>query len=194
MTWNATALFLALAATAPAEETQPHTGASSPSAWSYVLPPPGDPFDHAPFRAWCSPAKGPTSWSRKQRIEATHLAAATRIRFGSPSSIRVTIVLDETPDSAVDLYVDADRNLRIEDHDRLSDTPADASSRGARIWRLPLNVALDRERDRRAPIPRVVVFRLGASGQTLGYATAGYIEGTVALGDGATPGHRRPPP
>ncbi len=32
------------------------------------------------------------------------------------------------------------------------------------------------------PVPRTVVFRLGASGQTLGFATAGYLEGNVVLG------------
>ena len=38
------------------------------------------------------------------------------------------------------------------------------------------------------------MFRLGASGRTLGYAAAGYLEGTVILGDpGTTAPAPRPP-
>ena len=38
------------------------------------------------------------------------------------------------------------------------------------------------DKDVTRTVPRAVVFRLGASGRTLGYAAAGYLEGTVALG------------
>ncbi len=46
---------------------------------------------------------------------------------------------------------------------------------------MPLDIALV-ENETVRTIPRAVVLRLGASGQTLGYATAGYLEGTVMLG------------
>jgi hypothetical protein len=37
------------------------------------------------------------------------------------------------------------------------------------------------DKDITRKVPRAVVFRLGASGRTLGYAAAGYLEGTVEL-------------
>ena len=134
------------------------------------------------------------------------LAAKRRyaqIRFGSPSSTRVTIVIDELNNGEVDLYVDADRNLRIDDRDRVSAAPGldgpapsqagtplaetDVSSarrgprpREPRMWRTAMGVALVENETVRI-IPRAVVFRLGASGQTLGFATAGYLEGRVVV-------------
>ncbi len=56
------------------------------------------------------------------------------------------------------------------------------AARRERVWRLPLDVAMV-NKDVTRTVPRAVVFRLGASGRTLGYAAAGYLEGTVALGD-----------
>ncbi len=53
-----------------------------------------------------------------------------QIRYGSPGSIRITVVLDEASSSDVDLYVDADRNRRIEAKDRLAGKD--------RTWRMPL--------------------------------------------------------
>jgi hypothetical protein len=182
MMLNAAALTLALAAALHGDDVQPQGKTAAQSGWRYVLPAPGDPFDHAPFRALVL--------AREKPEELVELAAYrgeksrrryARIRFGSPSSTRVTIVLDETPDGKVDLYVDADRNLRIDDRDRANSADSGQASRGARIWRMPLDVALV-ENDTVRTIPRAVVFRLGASGQTLGYATAGYVDGTVALG------------
>ena len=169
-------------AAALVEDAQPQASADPQPGWRYVLPAPGDPFDHAPFRALVLTREKPEELIEKAgyRGESSRRRYA-RIRFGSPSSIRATVVVDETPDGKVDLYVDADRNLRIDDRDRVSSAPADENSRGARIWRLPLDVALV-ENETVRTIRRAVVFRLGASGQTLGYATAGYLEGTVALG------------
>ncbi len=43
-----------------------------------------------------------------------------RLRYGSPSSVRVTIVLDEIGRGEADLYVDANRNRRIEWPDRVA--------------------------------------------------------------------------
>ena len=43
-----------------------------------------------------------------------------QVRFGSAGSIRVTVVLDEVGPGEADLYVDAERNRRIDDHDRVA--------------------------------------------------------------------------
>ncbi len=109
-----------------------------------------------------------------------------QVRFGSAGSIRVTIVLDEVGPGEADLYVDAERNRRIDDHDRVAVAeappgPPTAGARRERVWRLPMDVAMV-DKDGTRKVPRAVVFRLGASGRTLGYASAGYLEGTVALG------------
>jgi hypothetical protein len=181
MTLNTAALTLALAAALHGDDAKSQGDSAARSGWRYVLPAPGDPFDHAPFRALVLTRERP-----EELVEnATYRGEKSRrrfgrIRFGSPSSTRVTIVLDETPDGTVDLYADADRNLRIDDRDRVGHADTGPASRGARIWRMPLNVALV-ENETVHTIPRAVVLRLGASGQTLGYATAGYLEGTVAL-------------
>ena len=100
------------------------------------------------------------------------------------------MVLDEVAPGEVDLYVDADRNRRIDDRDRVAPAGSAAGARRERIWRLPLDVAMV-DKDVTRTVPRAVVFRLGASGRTLGYAAAGYLEGTVALGDKS--GDRRRP-
>jgi hypothetical protein len=182
MTLNVAVLTLGLAAALQGDDAKPQGKAAAQSGWRYVLPAPGDPFDHAPFRALVLSRERPDELveNAAYRGEKSRRRFA-RIRFGSPSSTRVTIVLDETPDGKVDLYVDADRNLRIEDRDRADNADTGQASRGARVWRMPLDVALVEDETVRT-IPRAVVFRLGASGQTLGYATAGYLEGTVALG------------
>jgi hypothetical protein len=114
-----------------------------------------------------------------------------RIRFGSPSSTRVTIVIDTTASGEVDLYADADRNLKIDERDHVA--AAAASDRRERIWRLQLGVALIENGAVRA-VPRAVVFRLGASGQTLGYAVAGFLEGHVTLGGHKTKAGKDPQP
>jgi hypothetical protein len=154
--------------------------ASAP--WRYVIPAPGDPFDHAPFRALVLSREKPEELIEKvvYRGEPARRRYA-RIRFGSPSSIRVTVVIDTTPSGEVDLYADADRNLKIDDRDQVAATAVAPGGRRERIWRLPLDVALI-ENGAVRTVPRAVVFRLGASGQTLGYAVAGFLEGHVTLG------------
>ena len=107
-----------------------------------------------------------------------------QVRFGSAGSIRVTVVLDEVGPGEADLYVDADRNRRIDDRDRVTAAAAEGSPR-RRPSRAGLAIAArrgDGREGRDEKVPRAVVFRLGASGRTLGYAAAGYLEGTVELG------------
>jgi hypothetical protein len=179
---TATVAVIALAMAAPlGADAEPEAGPSPRSTWRYILPAPGDPFDHAPFRALVLTREKPEELVEKAayRGEKSRRRYA-RIRYGSPSSIRVSIVLDETANGEVDLYADSDRNLRIDDRDRAS-AAAGPADRNARVWRLPLDVAVV-ENETVRTFPRAVVFRLGSSGQTLGFATAGYLEGTVIVG------------
>ncbi len=47
-------------------------------------------------------------------------------------------------------------------------------------YRVPLNVEIPNG-GRMEHVPRTVVFRLGRSGRSISYATAGYVEGTLQL-------------
>ncbi len=94
----------------------------------------------------------------------------------------MSIVVDTDAAGEVDLYADADRNLKIDDRDRVVLASSSSGSRRERIWRLSLSVALV-ENDAVRTIPRAVVFRMGTSGLTLGYASAGFVEGKIPIGN-----------
>ena len=182
-------LTIALAGSPPGDGPDRKAAPSSPSDWRFVLPAPGDPFEHAPFRALVLGREKPEDLIEKAAYRGDPARRRyAQVRFGSAGSIRVTVVLDEVGPGEADLYVDADRNRRIDDRDRVAAwlrrsrrRPPTSGARRERIWRLPLDVAMV-EKDVTRTVPRAVVFRLGASGRTLGYAAAGYLEGTVTLG------------
>ncbi|MHB1557920.1 MAG: hypothetical protein ACYC61_10600 [Isosphaeraceae bacterium] len=177
-------LMLALALVGPSGDG--NDGGKPPAAadWRFVLPGAGDPFEHGPFRALALRREKPEDLLEKvnYRGEPARRRYA-QIRFGSAASIRVTVVLDETASGEVDLYVDADRNRRIDDRDRVATASA---APGERVWRRPLDVAIV-DRDVTTRVPRAVVFRRGAGGRTLGFASAGYLEGTVMLEETGKP-------
>jgi hypothetical protein len=164
-----TFLVLGTARPAPAED-----------AWRFVLPPPGDPFEHPPLRAIALRTSKPDDVRELVAYRGTRRRYA-QLRYGSPGSVRVTVVLDELGPGGADLYVDADRNRRIEARDLV---------RGeGRTWRLPLDAATVAgevtEYTRRA-----LIFRRGTTGLTLSLAAAGYLEGEVRIG-GRTHAARR---
>jgi hypothetical protein len=88
--------------------------------------------------------------------------------------VRITVVLDDLAPGKAYLYVDANRNRRIEQADRI--TPA----ADGRTWRLPLDVAVV-ESEVTHSERRSVVLRLGSTGLTLSHAAAGYLDGFVTL-------------
>ncbi len=162
--------FLAMLLSALAVD--PGAAPPSPSAaWRFVAPPPGDTFEHPPWRAISLSSTKPEDIIEKVAYHGRPRYA--QLRYGSPGSTRVTVVVDEVGPGEANLYVDADRNRRIEDRDRVA-------GRG-RVWRLPLAVALAEEESTRL-IPREVVLQLGSTGRVLSVAAAGYLEGTVRLG------------
>jgi hypothetical protein len=160
-------------------------GQSKP-AWQFVLPAPGDPFEHPPFRALVLGREKPADVSEKVVFRGASRRYA-QLRFGSPGSVRVTIVLDEVGPGDVDLFVDANRDRKIDDRDRVARQKGPSGRE--QLWRLPLDVATV-EGDVTKLTHRAVVFRLGATGRTLGYAAAGYLEGTVVM-DGQVRSVRR---
>jgi len=182
MTLSPAAVALIMAALFASDDADSKRSAPEPRAWRFVLPSPGDPFEHAPFRALVLSRVKPEELIEKVTYRGDPARRRyAQLRFGSPSSTRVTVVVDTVATGEVDLYADADRNLKIDDRDRVAVTFSATGPRRERTWRLPLDVALV-EKDTVRTVPRAVVFRLGASGQTLGYAAAGYLEGTITLG------------
>jgi hypothetical protein len=147
----------------------PDAVASQP--WRYVLPPPGDPFEHPPMRALALSRDPPDNIKELVRYRGARQRYA-QIRFGSPGSVRVTVVLDEVAPDELDVYVDADRNRRIEARDKVPGQD--------RVWRLPLNVAVIEGESIRLT-PRAAIFKLGATGLTFSFSAAGYLEGNVNI-------------
>jgi hypothetical protein len=139
--------------------------------WRYVLPTPGDPFEHPPLRALALSRERPDDVKEMVRYRGKRQRYA-QLRYGSPGSVRITVVLDEAGPGDVDLYVDADRNRRIEAKDLVAVKD--------RTWRLPMGVAIV-EGEVTNLTPRAAVFRLGATGLTFSFAAAGYLEGTVKV-------------
>ncbi len=175
-------MVLALSTLLPGDGAGSKSSNPDQPAWRYVLPAPGDAFEHAPFRALVLFREKPEELIEKVAYRGDPARRRyARIRFGSPSSTRVTVVVDTSASGEVDLYADADRNLKIDDRDRVAAASSADGPRRERIWRLRLGVALVENGSVRT-VPRAVVFRLGASGQTLGYAAAGFLEGNIMLG------------
>jgi hypothetical protein len=143
------------------------------SEWRHVRPGPGEPFEHPPVRALALGSVKPEDVVERVSYRGVRRRYA-QIRYGSPSSVRITVVLDEVSPGVADLYVDADRNRRIE--------PRDLVRGEGRTWRLPLDVAIV-EGERTRYERRSAVFLRGATGLTLGYAAAGHLQGRVLLGD-----------
>ena len=139
--------------------------------WRYVVPPRGNLFEHPPLRALALSESKPEDVVEEVRYRGTQRRYA-QLRYGSPSSVRVTVVLDEVGPYEADLYVDTGRNRRIEAKDRVKGEGL--------TWRLPLELALI-EGDVLTTVPRTVIFRFGPVGRILSFATAGYMEGVVPL-------------
>jgi hypothetical protein len=161
----------------PPDATEPKP--SGVEAWRFVLTAPGDPFEHPPFRALVLSRDKPEGLIEKASYRGAHRRYA-QVRFGSPGSVRVTVVLDEAGPGEVELYVDANRDRKIDARDLVT---RDKSGRGSgrdRLWRVPLDVAMV-EGEVTKTTRRAVVFRLGSTGRTLGYAAAGYMEGMITI-------------
>src|SRR5690349_21702518 len=104
----AVTLAIVLAGAPPGDGPDPE---AATSGWRFVLPAAGDAFEHAPFRALVLDREKPEDLLEKAAYRGDPARRRyAQIRFGSPGSIRVTVVLDEVRPGEADLYVDADRN------------------------------------------------------------------------------------
>ncbi len=168
-----TCLALTLAGLPPGD----HKPQPAAEAWQFVLPGAGDPFEHPPFRAMVLSRDKPEDVSEKVAYRGTTRRYG-QLRYGSPGSVRVTVVLDEMGPGDVDLFVDANRDRKIDDRDCVAGTKNGTSRE--RVWRMPLDVAMV-EGEVTKLTRRALILRLGATGRTLGYASAGYLAGTVLM-------------
>jgi hypothetical protein len=155
-------------------------GGAAGDDWRFVLPPPGAAFEHPTMRAISFSRTRPDDVKEMVSFRGSRQRFA-QLRFGSPGSVRVTVVLDELRTGEFELYVDADRNRRIEEKDKIPGQE--------RTWRLPLQVAVVQGETTRL-IPRGAIFRLGATGLTFSFAAAGYLEGSVEIGGRQRPARR----
>ncbi len=150
------------------------------AAWRYVVPEPGAAMEYPPLRELAlSDVKPPDV------KETVHYRGSKQrygeFRFGPAGSRLVLVVLDDRADGQTDVYVDANRNRVIKESQRLAGP-------GPK-YRARLDVEIP-EGDQTQHIGRTVVFRLGRSGQSLSYATAGYIEGMLTLEGRQAPARR----
>src|SRR5262249_46026048 len=98
--------------------TSPVPASAAEGGWRYVVPPPGDAFEHAPLRALALADRKPADVVEEVNYRGTRRRYA-QLRYGSPSSVRVTIVVDEIGPNEVDLYIDTHRQRRITAQDRV---------------------------------------------------------------------------
>jgi hypothetical protein len=136
-----------------------------------VVPGPGQPFEHPPLRALTLWSKKPDDVVEKVKYRGSRQRYG-QIRFGSASSVRVTVVVDEVGPNDVDLYVDARRKRTIEPGDKVAGKDL--------TWRMPLEMH-EVAGLNLTPHRRTVLFRFGPVGRTLSFAAAGYLEGTVRI-------------
>jgi hypothetical protein len=119
-----------------------------------------------------------TLWSKKPDVvveKVKYRGSRQRygqIRFGSASSVRVTVVVDEVGANEVDFYVDVRRKRTIEPGDKVAGKDL--------TWRMPLEMH-EVAGVNLTPHRRTVIFRFGPIGRTLSFAAAGYLEGTVHI-------------
>jgi len=98
-----------------------------------------------------------------------------QIFYGTPNSHRIAIVLDEIDREQFDLYVDATRDRRI--------AKADLVNGIGRLRRTTLSAEVAQEGEPPKHYSRSVVFRRGIAGDSLGFATTGFLEGEITLDD-----------
>lgn len=141
--------------------------------WSYRVPAPGEAMECPP------PAAVPLANEAPEDVmvgfEVEGHARYGQIRYGDPGSTRVTVLVDQLGADRAALYLDVDRNRRIDLHERV------ARSADGR-WVAELAVATEVDGKPRF-VPRRVALSLGRLGGLLSIATMGYLEGEVAIGD-----------
>ena len=130
---------LILFSTLLGQQPSPSSLEAPSEPWTFILPDnPTDPHASPPPRAIVLSREKPEDVVERVQYKSDQPRYA-QLRYGGPSSVRVTIVLDEPAPGQADLYVDSNRNRRIEPRDRVTPDPDDPTT-----WRLPSRRRLGR--------------------------------------------------
>ncbi len=158
-------------------------GFAAGSDWHWVAPPAdanaAAKFAGAPLRALTLEETPPANVVVK--VAPRGKARYAQLRFGTPDSRRVALLLDCAADGTRDLYADTNR-------DRLIET-SELARRDSDGWIVPLTVALaagddsdENSGDGAGAQPsRDLFFRVGKSGAVLACAVRGWLEGTAKV-------------
>ena len=156
------------------------TVAGAETDWRYVVPEPGAKH-YAPTALPLGLAPEPPDDVRVEIDAVGEEARYGQLRYGDADSKRVAFFLDLDPDGEPRLFIDRNRDRTLEEEELVDG--------GTREWVTEIGVLTRREDEERLE-PRRVLFRLGRTGQTLSYATLGYLEGSCAI-DGEERAARR---
>ena len=165
---SALVLSVSLAESAAADEGKSKTSAG----WKYVSESSEPGFDRPVPQTLACIDERPENLAEPVTYRGTKRRYA-QLRFGSPNSNRVMIVIDEREGKAFDLYVDRNRNRSIEAKELVE---------GDGPWRstaLAVEILKD---DVAEHIPRRIAIRRNAIDGGLSIATTGYLQGHVELG------------
>jgi hypothetical protein len=145
-----------------------HAAADS---WKYVVPPAGAAFERSTLTTVPLSDARPIDLEEKAAYRGERQRYA-QIRFGTPGSLNVTLVLDRVSAETADLYVDCNRNLVIETDERVA--------REGRAWRSTLDAVLIRE-GQAEQFARTMILQRSRTGDSLRMATCGYMDGSVSV-------------
>ncbi len=154
-----------------ADEAAPGPAAQSAPEWQYVSESHEPGFDRPPLQKLPLTDELPENVVENISYRGTKRKYAL-VRYGTPNSTRVTVVVDERPDGEFDLYVDRNRNRTIEAKDLV------AGSGPLRTTALASEIVRD---DVAEHLPRQAVFRRSPTTGGLSFASTGYLAGQVEL-------------
>jgi len=140
------------------------------SSWRYVAEPAERVFEWPLLRAVPLSRQRPTELREQVNYRGREQLYA-QLRYGSADSNRVVVVVDRRSGRQFDLYVDGDRNRVIE-----ADELVDGTGR-TRVCELEVELT---EGGVTLHVRRRVMFRLGITGRSIGFGTAGFVEGRDA--------------
>jgi len=149
--------------------------------WTYVVPVEAQRLGRPAWRALALSDKCPDGISEQVTYRGQR-RSYTQIRYGNSNSVRVVVVLDQRSSGKADLYVDANRDRKIDATDRIVGTSGQ--------WRVSLMTAASRSDSFVPPARRTLALRLGQILHALSATTMGYVQGQVHI-DGRTVPARR---
>lgn len=138
----------------------------------YVVPNAGEPFEHPPLTAIPLSDEKPSDLIEQVQYRGTARRYG-QLRFGTPNSVRVTVVVDQRVNREFDLYVDANRNFQLE--------PKELITGDGPVRRMKLRAEI-RHVDEAEHRARTVMLRRGVTGGSIGFATVGYLAGETNIG------------